>query len=75
MAASRRFGLRATEQASTENLGCIQLFFTERGTVWLRSDLLSAFREYQGQQFADPCIALDDAAPELVTLVPAGDYR
>lgn len=73
--AGDRPGVRGTERRGSENFGCIQLFFTEKGTVWVRSDLVGTFEEYRGERFTDPCKALDDATPALVTHIPAGDYR
>ena len=70
-----RSGIRAAERRGSSKIGCIQLFFTERGTVWIRSDLQGAFEEYKGERFADPCKALDDISPALVSHIPIGDFR
>ena len=70
-----RSGIRAAQRRGSEYFGCIQLFFTERGTVWLRSELKGTFEEYKGERFADPCTALDDISSELVSHIPAGDFR
>ena len=69
-----RPGMKGLDNIDTSERGCVQLFFTERGTVWLAINLHSSFREFRGERFADACKALEQVIPPIMTHYPLGDF-
>lgn len=70
-----RPGMRGLDNIDDSGRSCIQLFFTERGTVWLMISLLSSFREFRGERFADACSALEQVIPPIMAHYPQGDFQ
>lgn len=72
---SGRAGIRALNSADKTNRACYQIFFTERGTVWLHLSLRAALREFNGERFADSCWALEQVIPPIMAHFPQGDFK
>ncbi|WP_347238937.1 DUF3558 family protein [Dietzia sp. CW19] len=70
-----RPGLRVVESDDLSEKTCIQMLFTDRGTVWTKLDLFGAFHEFKGERFTDPCDSLDEAMGPIVASLPKGDYQ
>ncbi|MBB1025048.1 MULTISPECIES: DUF3558 family protein [unclassified Dietzia] len=70
-----RNGLRLTEVVDAFDSSCIQLFFTSRGTAWVRFDLVTGLNEFRGRPLTNACDALDKAIRPIMTYIPKGDFR
>ncbi|WP_420795331.1 DUF3558 family protein [Dietzia alimentaria] len=70
-----RTGMRLVDNTAVTERSCIQLFFTERGTIWLRLDLLDFFREFRGERPTEPCGALEQAIPPIMAHYPQGEFK
>lgn len=69
-----RTGMRMLDAMDTTERSCLQLFFTERGTVWVKFDLIDIFRKFKGEQPADACRALDQAILPIMQHYPQGGF-
>ena len=70
-----RPGMRGLDNIDTSGASCLQLFFTEQGTIWLKLNLLGQFYEFGGEQFADACWALEEVIPPIMAHYPEGDFQ
>lgn len=70
-----RTGMRLLDANDMTERSCLQLFFTERGSVWVRLDLSDLFREFKGERPADACWALEQALQPLMGHFPKGDFK
>lgn len=70
-----RTGLRLTDKDDSFDSSCVQLFFTSRGTIWIRLDLVTGLNEFKGARFAKACEEISGAALPIVDLIPGGDLQ
>lgn len=70
-----RPGMRGLDNINDGGRTCIQFFFSERGTIWLKTNLLGRFREFNGEQFADACKALNQMVIPVIPHLPEGDFQ
>ena len=71
---SGRPGLRLVETGDNSDSTCIQLFFTGRGTVWVKLDLVGGLSEFRGHRFSEACGALDQAIGPIMMHLPQEDF-
>ena len=69
-----RPGMRGLDNTDSTERTCLQLFFTEQGTVWLKLNLLDLLRKFRGERSADPCEALDQVILPIMAHYPQGDF-
>lgn len=69
-----RPGLRVLDADEFADKTCMQIFFTTKGTIWVKLDLFGAFSEFGGKRFANPCESLDKAILPLLPSIPQGDF-
>lgn len=72
---SGRTGLRLSDQGDLFNSSCVQLFFTSRGAVWMRLDLVTGLNEFKGDSLSKACEVIDQAILPLIDFVPEGDIQ
>ena len=70
-----RPGMRGFDTTDTTERSCIQLFFTEQGTIWLKLNLLDLLREFRGVRSAAPCEALEQVIRPIMAHYPQGDFQ
>ena len=70
-----RPGMRGLDNIGDRDFSCVQLFFTERGTVWLMLGLLDLYKEFRGVRLADPCWALEEVISPIMPHFPEGDFE
>ncbi|WP_372450555.1 DUF3558 family protein [Dietzia psychralcaliphila] len=70
-----RSGLRLSGRDDLFDSSCVQLFFTSRGTVWMRLDLVTGLNEFNGNRLSKACEVIDQAILPLVDMVPEGDFQ
>ncbi|NLD85338.1 MAG: DUF3558 family protein [Actinomycetales bacterium] len=70
-----RPGMRGIDNTDTTERSCLQLFFTEQGTIWLKLNLLDLLREFKGERSADPCEALEHVVVPVMAHIPPGDFQ
>ena len=63
-----------TEAGDTTDRTCMHVFFTERGTSWVKLDLVGGLSEFRGQRFSDACQSLDHVMNSIENFVPEGDF-
>ena len=69
-----RAGMLGLDNIDTSDRSCIQLFFSERGAVWLKLNLLGVFREFNGERWADSCKALEKVIEPIMAHYPKGSF-
>ena len=69
-----RKSLRMAEVGDGTDRTCLHLFFTNRGTVYLKLDLVGGLSEFRGVRFSKACDALDQAIEPVVSYIPEGDF-
>ncbi|MGN0101195.1 MAG: DUF3558 family protein [Dietzia sp.] len=67
-------GLKMTEAGDQTDSTCLQVFFTQRGSTWVKLDIVTGLGEFRGERFVAACDALDQALAPLVELIPEGDF-
>ena len=67
-------GVLMTEAGDTTDRTCMHVFFTERGTSWVKLDLVGGLSEFRGQRFSDACQSLDHVMNSIENFVPEGDF-
>ena len=67
-------GVLMTEAGDTTDRTCMHVFFTERGTSWVKLDLVGGLSEFHGQRFSDACQSLDQVMDSIENFVPKGDF-
>nr|WP_241727075.1 DUF3558 domain-containing protein [Dietzia sp. SLG310A2-38A2] len=70
-----RVGLRLADRGDVFDSSCVQLFFTSRGSIWMRLDLVTGLNEFKGDIFAKACEVIDQVVLPLIDLVPEGDFQ
>lgn len=69
-----RRGLTMVEAGDRTDSTCLQLFFTGRGTAYIKLDLIDGLSEFRGQRFTKACDVLDEAIVPLLPYIPEGDF-
>lgn len=68
-----RSGFRLLDSSDPGGRSCIQMFFTERGAIWVKIDLFGMSRNFQGDQYSNSCEALDTVIAPVVSHIPEGN--
>ncbi|AVZ40337.1 MULTISPECIES: DUF3558 family protein [unclassified Dietzia] len=69
-----RSSLQLVEAGDHSASTCLQLFFTQAGTVWVKLDLVSGLNEFNGVPFAKACNVLEKAIVPIARHLPEGDF-
>ncbi|HMT49005.1 MAG TPA: DUF3558 family protein [Dietzia sp.] len=67
-------GLRLSESGDGTDRSCLHVFFTDRGSTWIKLDLVGALSEYRGERFSKACDVFDNAISPVLPFVPGGDF-
>ena len=74
-AVSGREGLRLLSKADMGSNSCRQLFFSSEGTLFVSVSLVHGLASFRGQNFADPCTALEESVHPVMKYLPRGDHK
>ncbi|MGN0099370.1 MAG: DUF3558 family protein [Dietzia sp.] len=75
LAVSGRDGLRLLSKADMGSNSCRQLFFSSEGTLFLSVSLIHGLAAFKGQNFADPCTALEESIRPVMQYLPGKDFE
>lgn len=70
-----RPSLRLVSKSDMGENGCQRTLFTHKGTLFVSVDLIHGLSAYKGNNFADPCAALDESILPVMPYLPQGDFK
>lgn len=74
-AVSGREGLRLLSKADMGSNSCRQLFFSSEGALFVSVSLIDGLAAFRGQNFANPCAALEESIRPVMQYLPGGDFK